>query len=146
MFLAIVGFFQENDIAYRVSIRSAGASYYPSESDKSFVVNLVVHTINFLGNISTWLRLLLALRSTFIHMVIGWVFIIRFLDVAALGQPVGSLAGSIPTVFWTLGISSFDYDTGNAYWIYYGLFAIAVFILTPALLAGFIVWLVKRDS
>jgi hypothetical protein len=66
-------------------------------------------------------------------------------DVVPLGEPAGSTHGLIPSVFWTLGIASFN-TAGEAAtdnevdFIHYGAFAIFVFVLVPMVFLN-LVWL-----
>lgn len=81
----------------------------------------------------------LPFRTALIHSIIGWVFVISFLNVAALGQPVGSLNGSIPSMFWTIGIPYFNNTDGgqeNSGWAMYLVFVVAVFMLVPLMLVN----------
>lgn len=139
--LNILAFFQENWIALRVSIsESDDDAPPPSLPFSRSCLSLCSHyTKAFLLDFPTWLMVILPLRTTLIHLVVGWVFIIRFVDIVPLGEVVGDTNGVIPSVFWTLGIESFNTGDGlnsnvEWEWIYYGAFAIFVLVLVPMIL------------
>lgn len=128
-------FSQENNVAHRQSILEAGNEYEYREPDKNIFLKLGHSTTTFVNDHSTWLLVFLFLRSTLIHSIIGWVYKLQILDVVNLGEQANSpTTNSVPSIFWTFGISFFNTARNSVVLLAYGGFTVTVFILGPALL------------
>jgi hypothetical protein len=134
----VILFRQDNHTAYRCN-RDEDATYHPPSPNETFSQGLVRQARTFSRDMSTCFKIFLPLQTTLIHLIIIWVFIIRLIDVAALGEPVGSRDGLISAMFWSIGVSGFNTgagdkgDTSNML-LFYALFIVAVFVIVPTVL------------
>ncbi|TGO14404.1 hypothetical protein BTUL_0053g00030 [Botrytis tulipae] len=124
----ILAFFQENMIAWRVSSLERAEAYNPPPSPETFYHGLWRKSKTFALDFPTWLMVFMSLRTTLIHMFVGWMFPFRFVDIAELGQDVGTLVGSVPTVYWSLGPwDIFNQTSKSGLFVAYGAIQLMIF-------------------
>ncbi|KAF7931188.1 uncharacterized protein EAE97_009397 [Botrytis byssoidea] len=146
--LSILAFFQENMIDWRVSTLERAEAYNPPPSPETFYHGLWRKLKTFALDFPTWLMIFMPLRTTLIHMFVGWMFPFRFVDIAELGQDVGTLVGSVPTAYWSLGPwDIFNQTSNSGLFVAYDAIQLTIFVVGPFfLLEGVFFGVVKlRD-